>query len=237
MIDLRCGDCLELMREIPDASVDAVITDPPYEFISKNLVGGGFMRKENKKHLENISDSFGMSFNPSVMLAELKRVCRKFNAYIFTNKSLLAQYIGFAEQNKYKWDLMIWHKPNAIPINNGHYLIDKEYCFFVRDGATFNSTLGYEHYFTVRSIALGFKITKHPTEKPLSLILDQVAISTEEGDTILDPFLGSGTTGVACVKLNRSFIGIEINPDYFSIAQRRIAEAQAQMTLPLGETK
>ena len=56
---------------------------------------------------------------------------------------------------------------------------------------------------------------------------------TREGDTILDPFMGSGTTGVACARLNRNFIGIEINPQYFEIAQRRIAEAQAQMTLAL----
>ena len=76
--------------------------------------------------------------------------------------------------------------------------------------------------------------TGHPTTKPTNLIEKLIMRMTKEGDTVLDPFMGSGTTGVACARLNRNFIGIEINPQYFEIAQRRIAEAQAQMTLPIG---
>ena len=60
-----------------------------------------------------------------------------------------------------------------------------------------------------------------------------IEMTTNEGDTILDPFMGSGTTGVACVQTGRNFIGIEIDPDYFAIAERRIAEAQMQLRLPL----
>jgi site-specific DNA-methyltransferase (adenine-specific)/modification methylase len=73
----------------------------------------------------------------------------------------------------------------------------------------------------------------HPTEKPIELMMWCVANYTNEGDTILDPFMGSGTTMVACVKLGRNGIGIEINPDYFAIAQRRIEEAQAQTVMDL----
>ena len=75
----------------------------------------------------------------------------------------------------------------------------------------------------------------HPTQKPIALMEWCIKLFTNEGDTILDPFMGSGTTGVACARLNRNFIGIEINPQYFEIAQRRIAEAQAQMTLNFAE--
>lgn len=71
----------------------------------------------------------------------------------------------------------------------------------------------------------------HPTEKPLSLIKQLVSNSTKQGDTILDPFMGSGTTGVACQQLNRNFIGYEISPDYFKIAEKRINEAKAQKKL------
>jgi len=71
----------------------------------------------------------------------------------------------------------------------------------------------------------------HPTQKPVDLIREWIAEFTKPGDTILDPFMGSGTTGVACVQTGRDFIGIEIDPGYFAIAERRIKEAQAQGTL------
>jgi len=73
----------------------------------------------------------------------------------------------------------------------------------------------------------------HPTPKPIEFMLKLIERLTRPGDTILDPFMGSGTTGVACMKLGRNFIGIERDPGYFAIAQRRIAAAQAQLILPL----
>ncbi len=76
---------------------------------------------------------------------------------------------------------------------------------------------------------------EHPTQKPLSLMLWTLENYTNPGDTILDPFMGSGTTGVAAVQLQRNFIGIEIDPGYFAIAKKRIELAQAQLHLPLGE--
>ena len=75
---------------------------------------------------------------------------------------------------------------------------------------------------------------QHPTQKPLSLIKKLVCEFTNEGDTILDPFMGSGTTGVACVQTGRNFIGIEIDPTYFAIAERRIKEAEAQPRLEIA---
>ena len=77
----------------------------------------------------------------------------------------------------------------------------------------------------------------HPAEKPLGLMVQIISNYTHEGDTILDPFMGSGTTGVACVQTGRNFIGIEIDPDYFAIAERRISEAQLQLRLPFGGTQ
>ena len=72
---------------------------------------------------------------------------------------------------------------------------------------------------------------QHPTQKPLALIKELILSCTLEGDTVLDPFMGSGTTGVACVQTGRNFIGIEIDPAYFAIAEKRIAEAQLQPRL------
>jgi site-specific DNA-methyltransferase (adenine-specific) len=222
-IQLHLGDCIEFMKSMPDKSVDCICVDPPYEFISKSPDGGGFMSNENKRHLHKIRDSFGMSFDPLVFLGEAKRVSKVFNAYIFTNKTLLAKYIEFAEVNGYKWEILLWFKPNAVPINNGHYLIDKEYLIYIKQsGAYFNSDLGYDKYFTIHNHPIGTKVTEHPTEKPVEFISKVLAISTKEGDTIADFYMGSGTTGVACKLLRRNFIGVEISPKYYELAKRRI---------------
>ena len=123
MIEIIQGDCLEVMRGFDDGQFDLLYTDPPYEFINKNPVGGGFMNNENKRHLYKVRDSFGMSFSPKPFLNETLRVIKPFNAYVWTNKTLLIEYIQFAERNGFKWDILVWRKPNPVPINNGHYLI------------------------------------------------------------------------------------------------------------------
>ena len=79
------------------------------------------------------------------------------------------------------------------------------------------------------------QFTGHKAQKPISIICDLILMSTVKGDTIFDPFMGSGTTGVAAVKLGRNFIGCEIEPKYFEIAQRRIADAQQQMVMDLTQ--
>ena len=96
---------------------------------------------------------------------------------------------------------------------------------------TFNNDLPFNFYKKVFITPVNKSKYGHPTEKPLEVILPSIAISSKESDTILDPFMGSGTTGVACVQLNRNFIGYEISPDYFKIAEKRIKEAETQRKL------
>ncbi len=185
------------------------------------------MTEQNRKHLVEINNQFGMTFNPNLFLNESKRILKKFNIYAFTSKSLLKNYITFAEQNNFKWDILIWHKTNAIAINNGHYLIDKEYCIYIKEsGAYFDSSLGYYKYQTVKQTGTSksFTKTKHPAEKPKSIISNWIAISSKQNDTILDPFLGSGTTALAAKQLERKFIGIEISKEYIEIAQQRLRQ-------------
>ena len=79
-----------------------------------------------------------------------------------------------------------------------------------------------------------WRLRQHPNEKPVSLMCKLVELCAPEGAIVLDPFMGSGSTGVACVQTGRSFIGIELDEGYFKVAQRRIAEAQAQLALPLS---
>jgi DNA modification methylase len=220
-------DCIDILRgsEVLDSSIDLLCIDPPYEFISKNPRGWGFMRKENKKHLEELNDSFWMSYNPSEFLKLIGRKMKKFNAYIRTNKTLVPKYIEFAESNWYKWEILLWLKSNPVPVNRGHYLIDKEYCIYIKEQwATFNSDLGYKNYFTYEIHPIGNRKYNHPTVKPLEFIERIIKVSTNEWDTVLDCYLWSGTTAVACKKLNRNFIGIEINPEYVEISEQRLRE-------------
>jgi len=229
-IQIVNGDCLEFMKTMPDKSVDLLFADPPYEYINKNSQNGGFIIKNNKQYFQKIYRSFGMSFNPTEFLSLLPRIMKKFNCYIWTNKNLLKDYILFAEKNDYKWDILLWLKPNPVPCQNSHYLPDKEYCVYIHQlGAYFNPKLGYERYRTFYFYPIGKKETTHPTEKPLSIITNFIEISSNIDDIVFDPFAGSFTTAVACANLNRQFIGCEINKEFYDIGKERINLVLSQL--------
>jgi len=218
-------DCYEGMKLLADKSIDLIITDPPYEFISKNPNGAGFMKKEKKEHIHKVNTSIGMSFNPIQFLESTKRILKHMNMYVFCNKKLLLPYLQFIEDNNYSFDILLWAKPNPVPIFNGHYLIDKEYLIYIREkGAVFNSDTGYENYFTIFNHSIGSKKFDHPTVKPIKFIKKVMRISSNENDIILDPFMGSGTTAVACKELNRQYIGFEIQKQYCEIANKRLQQ-------------
>ena len=126
-------------------------------------------------------------------------------------------------------DLLTWHKTNPMPTCNGTYLSDTEYLVFAREkGVGLYGTYETKNKYWVTPANVDDKqMWKHPTIKPLNIIENLVINSSKENDVVLDCFMGSGTTGVACKELNRDFIGIELNPEYFEIAQRRIGETSA----------
>ena len=219
-------DCLEILRggEIL-SNVDLVVTDPPYQFASKKL-SAWWCLAENKLW-EEITKSIWLEFNPEEMLEIIRAGMKKFNWYFFCNKTTLPAYIRWIEKYNYKWDILLWLKPNPIPACKSHYLFDKEYCVYIHDsGTTFNHKLGYENYFTYESHAIGNRKYNHPTVKPIEMIERLIKISSNEWDTVLDPYLWSGTTAVACKNLNRNCIGIEINSEYVDLSNQRLKEAE-----------
>ena len=124
-------------------------------------------------------------------------------------------------------DILIWNKTNAMPLFNNKYLTDKEYCLYFRKGG-YCQPNNYEDAKTVFYSPINIKDKtkwKHPTIKPEELIRKLIRNSSKENDIVLDCFMGSGTTGVACVNTNRKFIGIELDNNYFNIASKRIEEA------------
>lgn len=224
MIDLRQGDCLELMKDIPDKSIDLIVTDPPYEIIGGKC-GGCFGREKRNYHGQLYDTGLDKGISNNV-LDELVRIMKKPNIYIWCNKNQLRQYIDYFENLGCTTDLLTWHKTNPVPTCNNKYLSDTEYLLYFRKGGVplYGTYETKKKYYITPTNKEDKKLYKHPTIKPLNIIKNLIINSSQENDTVLDCFMGSGTTGVACKELNRNFIGIELDENYFNIAKERINE-------------
>ena len=154
------------------------------------------------------------------------RVMNEINIYIWCNKIQIPDYLKFyVDTYKCKFDIICWHKTNALPTYSNKYLSDTEYLLYFRKGKGKCFPQTYEDAKTYYIAPINHKDKKtwnHPTIKPLDITEKIIRNSSKEGQTILDPFMGSGTVGVACKNLNRKFIGVEIDTNYFSIAKQRI---------------
>lgn len=203
-IKLILGDCLEEMKKIPDKSIDLVLTDPPY---GMNFVSNYRILKYDR--------IVGDDKYPKEILPEFFRVAKRA-VYIFC-----------------RWDNLIeLPKPKSVIawVKNNWSMGDLKH----EHGRQWEALLFYpqeDHEFIER-IPDVIKCQRtdnilHPTQKPVGVV--RRVIESNRGDTILDPFMGSGTTGVACKELGRNFIGIEISKKYFDIAERRINQATTEM--------
>lgn len=223
MIDLMHGDCLELMKNIPDGSVDLVLTDPPYMIAT---VGAGIYKQADKqyvKELDGIKDGFDEK-----VLDEICRVVKKINVYFFCSQKQIIPLIDyFVKKKNCNWNILSWHKSNPVPACGNKYLTDTEFVLFFREKGV--KIYGeYETKFTYYVTPLNQKDKKqyeHPTIKPVKILQNLIVNSTLENGVVLDCFMGSGSTGVACVNTNRRFIGIELDDKYFEIAEQRIDAA------------
>lgn len=227
-VDLHRGDCLEVLKNIPDKSIDLIVTDPPY-LIKAHGGGGCFGSKQREYFNEMEQAKITKGFNDSV-LDELVRVMKKINIYVWCSKDQFRKYIDFFEDLGCSTEVLTWHKTNPVPTCNNKYLSDTEYLLFFRE----KGVKVYGEYATKRKYYVSptnkddKKMYNHPTIKPLDIMENIIVNSSCEQDIVLDPFMGSGTTGVACVNTNRNFIGIEIDEGYFNIAKDRINNAKTQ---------
>jgi len=220
-IELIQGDCLEKMKDIPDGSIDCVITDPPYRVIS----GGKPKHKGQPSGL--LSKNDGNIFEHNNLKEEdwfpkiFKLLKDGGHCYIMTNTLNLERYLRLARETGFGLhNLLVWEKNNCTP--NRWYMKNCEYTLFLRKGKAKRINNAGDK--TVHK----FKNERnkiHPSEKPIELMEMYVKNSSNENETVLDFAMGSGTTGVACANLNRNFIGIELDPEYFKIAEKRINES------------
>lgn len=224
-IELYNADCYEKIKEIPDNSVDLVIIDPPY-LINGGKRGGCFGREKRAYHSGIYDTGLDVGLDIAIM-PELMRVMRKTNIYIWCNKSQLRQYIDYFEEHKCATELLTWHKTNPVPTCNNKYLSDTEYLLYFREHGVpiFGSYDTKRKWYVTPTNTADKKLYHHPTIKPLDIIKNLITNSSLQGGVILDCFMGSGTTGVAAKQLDRSFIGIEIDKEYYEIAKKRIEDA------------
>lgn len=238
-IELWHGDCLELMNDIPDNSVDCIICDPPY-----GTTQCGW---------DNI-----IPFNK--LWEQYQRVIKKNGNIILFSSGLFTYKLINSNEKCFKYKL-VWHKNVPTGMSSAKYRPMKYYeeiCIFCNGKGTYNPIMKprvgigkecyrYEHYcgesnhvkyekikkkydpdWVQPSDVLEFDVVPnrkgklHSTQKPVALIEYLIKTYTNEGETILDNCMGSGTTGVACINTNRKFIGIELDNTYFEIARERI---------------
>ena len=235
MITLKQGDCLELMKELEDESVDAVITDPPYgiDFLSN--------RTDNHKKIVNDSD-IRIDKLFAQFLPEFKRILKPHGVVcIFSagGGKKITTALATLELSKHLYliQTLIWSKGKTDgsfiglgwkyrPSYETILVASKDpddYAFYPQYSS---NVLVYKPHILQNG--------EHPTQKPVDLIQHLLKNHTKKEDIILDPFMGSGTTGVACKQLRRNFIGYELDPNYFKMAEKRI-ENTVVNTLTLEE--
>lgn len=235
---IKHGDCLELIKEIPDKSIDLIVTDPPYllETDGAGMFGKKADNYGGERYVMKNIDFMKNGISDDV-LDELVRVLKKINIYIWcSQKQLPIFYDYFVNKKKCNWNLLCWHKTKPTPTCGNKYLTDTEYCLFFRE----KGVKVYGEYATKRTFYVSQKnlddkkLYKHPTIKPIDIIKNLIINSSQEGNIVLDPFLGSGTTAVASILLNRNFIGYELNEEYFNIANDRITKTQLDKLLEVS---
>lgn len=230
METLKLGDSYELIKSLPDNSIDLIITDPPYivphtsnSTTNSSSSKGAFANKEHWKRLDFQKDTIAEGFDIDFFHNEFSRIQKSLNVYYFCNTILLQKLMAFYDTIGFnKCEVLVWHKLNPMPIYKYHYLLDMEYVLFVCENKSKMQNTLKTSSKLYQNFMGQHKCTNHPTEKPVEFIERFVVNSSVENDVILDPFMGVGSTGIACKKHNRNFIGFEIMPQWFEIANSRL---------------
>jgi DNA modification methylase len=237
-------DCLEGMKMIPDGTIDTVITDPPYWH--KKSPGKPYSQRRQCNTESKFSNSKlynyegdmirGMSDFDGTHIDELMKAIEPkmkiMNAYIFCSETQVPYYAMWAENNGYMFSILVWEKPLSI-INKNRFSQNLEYIVRIYDyGTALRRVSNNDFYNRVKKTSPVNGSEKiHPTQKPIALIRELLLLNTDEGDSVLDPFMGSATTAIACIKEKRHYIGFELNKEYFDKAVKRIKREQQQLSL------
>lgn len=224
MIELYNDDCLNILKTIPNESIHLVVTDPPYRITSRGSSGntGGMFQKEINKNGRVFEYN---DITPPQYAPELYRVLRQnTHCYVMCNHVNLIDMLNVFTSVGFGFvKSLIWDKGNKI--NGKFYMSQFEYILLFRKGGErIINNCGTSDIISIRNIKHknldGTNI--HDSEKPVELMQCLIENSSDETEIVLDPFVGSGSTAVACLNSYRNFIGIEIDKKYYDIAQARV---------------
>jgi site-specific DNA-methyltransferase (adenine-specific) len=217
---LILGNCFDVVKNIPDNSVDLIVTDPPYGI---NFTKG---YKSGSTELIQGDDGFTVMFFLDDILREYKRILKPNSAlYIFTRFDVMPYWWIKCKNYFDAKNCITWAKGGGFTGDlKGNYGNNSEMIIYLTNGK-------HELRGKREGNVWGFskvKLEFHETQKPVDIIENIIQHSSDEEMTVFDPFMGSGTTGVACKNLNRNFIGIELNEDYYLTAKKRIENHSPQ---------
>ena len=226
MIKLINEDAIKFMKTLKDESVDLIVTDPPYKVTAKGCAGnsGGMMVTKLTMQGKIFAHN---DIKPIEYIPEFYRLLKDgSHCYIMTNHVNLQEMLNTATECGFHFiKSLIWNKGNKIM--GRFYMSQFEYILFFRKG----KGKKIKKCGTADILSVPNKKTKgedgkniHDTEKPIDLMKILIENSSQENELVLDPFMGVGSTGIACKELNRDFIGVELDEKYYNIANSRIED-------------
>lgn len=228
------GDSREKIKNIPDNSIDFICTDPPYN-LGKYSTGN--IKLDWRSDFNNDLASWDQKdLDPSEWKDEFLRILSPTgNIFIFTSYNLIGKWHEVFDPIFDTFQFMVWHKTNPAPkfrragfLNSCELIV----CLWNK-GHTWNFTKQSEmHNFIESPICMGserLKYPKHPTQKPVKIMKRIIEIASNEGDLVFDPFAGVGSTGIAALELDRRFIGIEVDKEYFEASCMRLNQKHKQL--------
>jgi len=231
---LYCGDCLDILPQLPDGSVDAVVTSPPYNTLPKSHKPSGLhgQRKSGmNRWIERAANGYDDAMDEDEYQRWLLDVFEKCRCVcmglIWVNHKIRYRNGEAIHPARiFPWPIyceVIWDRHGSMALNCKRYAPSTEHLIGFGRPVVWNDELN--GLLSVWRLGFDRDNNDHPCAFPCVLAERPIKSSTPNKGTVLDPFMGSGTTGVACAKTNRKFIGIEIEPKYFDIACKRIQQA------------
>lgn len=239
MIDIKCGDCLELLKDVEDGSVDLILTDPPYNISKENdnrdrsKLNSAIMRRKKSLNYDfgdwdNMERQEFLDFTREWFELCTKKLRDGGTIVSFFNKEDISYFNWIGKDMDMRTrTIFTWHKTNPVPsFRKVNYLSACEFAYIGSKGEkswTFNFGNQKDmHNFYETANKSSYGVSDHPTEKPLDMFEHLLTVHSNKGDLVMDPFMGSGTTAIACKNLDRNFIGFEKNQHYFDIVSQRL---------------
>jgi site-specific DNA-methyltransferase (adenine-specific) len=233
---LYLGDCIEISRELPDASIDAVLTDPPYSSGTRREGAKG-VRKSMNREVDNeewfstdslTTDGFWWLMHANAV--QWRRLTREgAHVLAFIDWRMWPHMTGAIEAaDLRRFGMLVWDKSH---FGMGMYFRNQHELVMHFTNGRGKEAARHDVGNVLRVPRVMGDDSEHLTQKPVELLERLLSVVTTPTDVVFDPFMGSGSTGVACSGLGRPFVGIEVEPRYFDIACRRIEDAQRQERL------